>query len=468
MQGLVALSLFYIAALFVMDFNANHVEGVGIGYGLVGLNLLALGIRVWRGHQSGAIVTSLAISVILLSVYLLLSEFIQIAVSPIFGPTLQIGGLAFLLALSCLIILAPSSVLRRWPVKVNLRGLAMGLVPLMSVLPLVWFTQAAFDEERARWFEDRQQDWQPAAYRAMTFGGCTSSFIGSSYTQSLAGPGDSIQSFPAAVEIVKAIREAGGVVIRIGASDDAWQLNDTEDIRLSDALVEAVRGLGGKLMLADNQHPEHLRYYPVSWEEFKGIHLRRIAFLTQRYRPDYYNVVTEVSSYHKAGVKGHFDVGEWVRQTEQAVDLVKQINPQTKTSVSIVPEERNDERFFQEVLKLKNLDIVGFDIYFRDQFQAAERLLATAHPHRFGKQLWITETWNGLAFPWARPSKAKEDAKWIRTAFLFAQKNNLDGFLPWPFGYFNVYYEPWSQREVDYSGRTLAFQAYKEVIEKVR
>jgi hypothetical protein len=300
----------------------------------------------------------------------------------------------------------------------------------------------------------------------MKFGVDTQIFIGMG---ELPTEDKNLSSYAFSEQLLPVFLELDLDILRIGVVDDAWRLHNTKEITLSDQLMKLIKASGKELLVADTQHSPYLLNHPVSWEEFQRIHLKRIEFFTLRYNPDYYCVVVEPSVYHYHGVKGDMDPEKWVEQTEAAVNLVKGLNRNIQTVVSVGPEAENDRIYLQKVFSVKNLDIIGLEAYYPRDIEELEKLLHNI-PDRQGKKLWITETWSGMPFPYTKVrGKESEDAKWLKAMMYFVQTYRFDGLLVWPFQYF-VTYERFDNTEepVDFSKRTASFFAYKELIEEVR
>ncbi len=315
------------------------------------------------------------------------------------------------------------------------------------------------------WLDARIKEWKPSKFHPMILGVDTQVFIGGGY---LAQEKKNIESYAFAEEMLKVAVESGVEIIRIGALDDAWRRGDTREIVLADKLVAKIRESGLKLLMVDTQHSEYLSKHPVTWDQFRSIHLQRVKRFTRRYHPDFYVVVTEPSTYLHWGIQGRPDIKEWVRLTRSAAEAVKQIRPGTKTGICIDVGDRYNEEYYRRVLALQDLDIVGMEIYKPSQFAEAEALLSD-HPHRHGKALWLFETWSGMPYPFTNvPTKEREDAKWIEASVYFAQRHQYDAYLVWPFQYFITYDRDYDRTgRVDYTGRTRPFSVFKKLVGEI-
>jgi len=323
-----------------------------------------------------------------------------------------------------------------------------------------------------RWLDERLASWDPkrrgaSSLPSLTFGVAAGIMIGQ--VGDLPGDGTDIHSYAIADKMLDVFRELPIDVIRVGGLDDSWRLGNREEIDLADKLMEKVRRAGWKLFIADTQHSAHLFSNPVSWEEFQRIHLRRIEFLARRYRPQYYAVVTEASTYHAFGVKGKMDVDRWVGQTRRALAVVRQVDPLIRTAVVIGPENAAEQAFFRKLLRVPNLDIIALEIYYPHEFPVLDRLLAE-HPHKFGKQLWVGESWSGMPSPYTNvPDKEAEDEKWVKLIAYYALAHDFDAVMFWPFQYFVTYTKfQEGTGSIDFSKRTRPFRAYKQLIRELK
>ncbi len=314
-----------------------------------------------------------------------------------------------------------------------------------------------------KWLNARIKEWKPSRLRPMKFGINTQVFLGAGY---LSQGKNTTESIEFAKEMIGAAKECGVEIIRVGGLDDAWRTDNQKEIELADRLVKDIKSNGLKLMIVDTQHSEYLMKNPVVWDKFKSIHKERVSRITKRYKPDYYVVVIEPTTYHYWGVKEKLDLSKWEKLTRAGIEAVKTLSPKTLTGICIDMGDVTNETYFSKVLHMKNLDIVGIQIYKPYQFERAQALLKD-HPHKFGKQLWMLETWSGMPYPFTNiTSKEEEDAKWIEASFYFAQKNDFDGYLPWPFQYFITYDRIYDKTgRINYKNRTRPFTTYKKLIE---
>ena len=316
------------------------------------------------------------------------------------------------------------------------------------------------------WLDNSIREWQPEKYYPMKFGVDTQIFVGMGELET---DEKNLSSYAFSDGMLDVFLELDLDVIRVGVLDDAWRLGKKKEIELSDRLIKKIRKSGKKLFLADTQHSPYLLENKVSWKEFQKIHLERLELFAKRYKPDYFCVVTEPSVYHDFGIKGGMDPEKWLIQTRKAADLVKKINSKIKTIVSVRQEHERDDIYLKQVFTLKNVDIVGVEAYYPDDLRKIREVLQ-AIPDRHGKKIWITESWNGMPFPYTTvKDKAMEDAEWIRAVTYFAQKHGFEGLFLWPFQYF-VTYERFDNKEgrIDFSKRTESYRSFRKVISEVK
>ncbi|MBU4141378.1 hypothetical protein KKE99_00700, partial [Patescibacteria group bacterium] len=146
---------------------------------------------------------------------------------------------------------------------------------------------------------------------------------------------------------------------------------------------------------------------------------------------------------------------------------------------------KEELRFLRLVSNIKDLDIVGFNIYgMQGIYSEYSGYLgkgdvvgsAIDYANSKGKETWMLETWtSAMNTPQEKARSVEEymkpiDAKWIRLMAYYAQKHNMSGIVPFFTGKF-VYYGS-EQNEfvsaLNNKQRTPAFHAYKAVIEEVK
>lgn len=262
---------------------------------------------------------------------------------------------------------------------------------------------------------------------------------------------------------INAALETGAVTVRVGAVDDAWILGNKEEIELDDRLIERLKKKGASLFFWDWQYSSVLSRKKVSWNEYKKLHLKRIEFFINRYRPDYYSIVTEPTASQYYNVNEKVGLEQWFEHIREMTDHLKARYPGLKLAVLAVPGE--DDAFLEGVLDIKGLDIIGIEIYYRRHVEALERYLEKHHPHDRGKQIWMLETWAGMPYPFTKvKDKEKEDIDWMKMMVNIAKNNGFDGFMPWPWMYFISYDSNFLMSpRPDFSSRTEIFRIYRDL-----
>ncbi|MFQ6089350.1 MAG: hypothetical protein ACE5K0_10675 [Candidatus Methanofastidiosia archaeon] len=306
------------------------------------------------------------------------------------------------------------------------------------------------------------EEFEPTKEREIKIGINSNVFLEYSLTQE-----ETFETFEYSVKFLDVFKETGVKLVRVGASFDAWVLGNKREQEFDDLYIEELRKRGFELFLADTQHQSYLTKNPLSWNEFKKIHLERIRFYVKRYSPEYYSVVTELLIYHNFNIKDDFDVDEWVSHTQNLPNVVKEVSSKTKTIVYITADSipKGGGEYFLKVLDMKNLDIIGIDFYSAKGFKLTDELLKISHSQEHKKELWLPETWYGLTFLCSPQWKENLDAKWIEACYNYAKSRNFDAYLPWTFGYFVTYNCEYLGEEIDFSQRTESFYTFKSLVE---
>lgn len=198
-------------------------------------------------------------------------------------------------------------------------------------------------------------------------------------------------------------------------------------------------------------------------------------------KPDYYGIIIEPETMER---KYNFEASDkdWKDLVGRISELSKQLSPNIKTAVAGHKEELN---FLRIVSDVKDLDIVGFDIYGMEGIYSeyAGNLgkgdvvgSAIDYSNSKGKETWMLETWtSAMNNSQQQALSIKEfmkpiDAKWIQLMAYYAQKHNMSAIAPFYTGKF-VYYGN-DQNEfvsaLNNKQRTPAFEAYKSVVEEIK
>lgn len=265
-------------------------------------------------------------------------------------------------------------------------------------------------------------------------------------------------------EQLKVIEETGVDVVRLDLSYDAWMINDKANIERHDKIIQQIRDDSKLLMIADKGADSFIGH-PVTWEEFKKQHLKHTRIFMERYRPDYYVVVKEPVWYRdfEKMISTETTPEMWRGLAKEACSIVKEISPNTKTAIAIYPSGEQEEEFFKKVADIDNLDIMGVDCYDdKDLGMTANKLLPYVPPD---KKIWMLESWNGGGSSYLQPWKKEADAEWINKSVRYSQEQNFGGYIVYYPLHFSSYMK---YKNVNWTQRTSAFYAFKEVVEETR
>lgn len=301
------------------------------------------------------------------------------------------------------------------------------------------------------WLDQKLAEWKPAAYHPMAFGALFPplSYGGEIY-QDDTKFSDTYLSF---------LDELKLDIMRIDLYYDIWLNKDTRHIAVVDEIIKHIREKNYKLMIADSSAEQYQRKY-MSWDGFSAAYLNRVETLTERYKPEYYVIVKEITWYDKIGnLKSTPTTEQWANLTRELAKTLKRISPETLVAVGFVPQD--EKEYFYRVLEIEEVDIVGFDIYDKDWSLPASGELAVLAKNK-GKEAWVLETWLHYLPSTGKPWKKELDAKWINATAYYAQRNNLDGYMT----FFTRHFFSYSDKQIE--GFTPAFYAYKSVIEEVK
>ncbi len=305
-------------------------------------------------------------------------------------------------------------------------------------------------EQANAWLDKKLIEWKPAAYRPMKFG---------TLFPPLSYGGEMYQDNTNFSDIyMSGLKDLNLDVLRIDIYYDAWLNNDARHIGTTGNIISHIKDNGYKLMIV-NIGAERYEKNPVTWETYRKSMLEMVEKFTTEYKPEYYIIVAEpvTRSYggNHAETSEPVSTDEWISFTNEACNLVKSINPETKVGISTTPFE---DEYFTKAAKIDCLDIAGinvYDIYGLEKSRMTE-LLALAKKE--GKEAWILETWLDWKPSTGKPWKKELDAKWINATAYYAQKNNLDGYMV----FFTRHFFSYSDKQ--FEEFMPAFYAYKDVI----
>ncbi|MEM2902292.1 MAG: hypothetical protein QXO32_06140 [Candidatus Bathyarchaeia archaeon] len=459
---------------FIVPFTLTSILVINLealGVLIFGLGVLFIYYALRTGNPLPRLATSLTFIVLLLVFFQLFiySGVLGVSYGIIWGINLWV--FLFSAALGTAVLLAYGvKVMSEKPFK----GLKVkAYTPLIALLLISLTINVTVNTAYQNWLEGKIDRYQPEAPRLMMFG----VHVADLGVNTLTSPND-LNYHPISAEVLKAAGEAGAEVAVVFLFYDAWMEGDNTVIGESEKLVEAVKASGLRLFTVDQGARYMLQDKNLSLTEFTAIHRNYTRFFAERFKPEYYSVVSEPDTYHYTGaVKEAFNLTAWVEEAKASAREVKKVSPDTKVGVSIYYNE-NELKFYREAIKLKELDFIGLNIYSygssalhlfnTDVLEMFQQVIDQDSPRNYGKELWITETWNGVGGSLFQGWKEDSDAKWIRATAYFAEANGMEGCVI-NYGYHLISYRGlWMGGEVDLPSRTKVFYALKALTEETR
>ncbi len=468
-QGCGGLALTIIAGIMLLAAMGYGFYLWGPGLLLAsGLVLLAGTLGVWRG-QRVPVIASIAALIVAGVVGYFWQTFVMVAGRLV--PLGQIGmflgqmtGLIALLLGAALITNVASLFYwkRLWPSTA--RGLTLwvgGAVTLIVIALGLHFSQ---QQQRENWLDAHLTGWQTeASTETLTLGSNLNVTLGFTFTVLEEGDDD---RYDVRVAELQAAVDAGAAVVRMAASGDMLleaqeprMFGDEDDEaghakalarveRQQEAekrFMEAVEQTGVDVMLADYQYSLYLqvRAYEdeqgIPWDEFAQIQEERERYYARTYQPAYYEVLSQPSAYDdysSVELPEEQDAAAvWAQQAERLAAAVREESPETQIGVSIALQDELDADVYARLLQSDAIDFVGFRVYQPGAFQVLDDLFAErGHPHDYGKQAWITETWYGAC---VAPQRSQSlDAKWLAATVAYAAQGGIDAVLASDLGCF--------------------------------
>lgn len=317
--------------------------------------------------------------------------------------------------------------------------------------------------EKIKWLDEKLIEWKPAEYKPMDFG-------------------------------VYHVYASDNIFVRSNADFDIKMLDSIEEVNPDtvllyirpgayysqkeryDLFIDRIRKDGKKLFIGARFDDIKMNF--GSYSEALNDYTKNIIAAI---KPDYFGIVIEPKTMESMY---NFEASDedWKGLVERISELSKQLSPNTKTAAAGHKEELN---FLRIVSDIKDLDIVGFNIYGMEGiYPEYSGSLgkgdvvgdAVDFANSKGKETWMVETWtSAMINDQQRAMSIKEfmkpiDAKWIRLMVYYAQKHNMSAIVPFYTGKF-IYYGS-DQNELvsalNSKQRTPAFESYKSVIEEIR
>ena len=468
-QGCGGLALTVIAGIMLLAAMGYGFYLWGPGLLLAsGLVLLAGTLGVWRGQRVPVLV-SIAALILAGVVGYFWQTFVVVAGRLV--PIGQIGmflgqttGLIALLLVAALVTNVASLFYWKRLLPSTARGLTLWVGGVVSLLVIAIGLHVSQQQQRENWLDSHLAGWQAeAATDSLTLGSTLNVTLGYTFTTLEEGDDD---RYEVRLAELQAAVDAGAAVVRMTASGDMLleaqeprMFGDGDDEaglakararveRQQEAerrFMEAVQQTGVDVMLADYQYSPYLmvRAYEdeqdIPWEEFVQIQEDRVRHYARTYQPAYYEVLNEPSmyaDYSRVELPEDVDaVDAWVQQAERLAVAVREESPETQVGFSIALQEPLDADIYARLLESDAMDFVGFRVYQPGAFQVLDDLFAErGHPHEYGKEAWITETWYGAC---VAPQRSQNlDAKWLAATIAYAAQGRMDAVLASDLGCF--------------------------------
>ena len=357
-------------------------------------------------------------------------------------------------------------------------------------------------DQRENWMAEHLDDWRAqAATDTLRLGANSNVTLGYSFVSAE----DESSEVPIEDRLAEldAIIDSGALMLRLGASGDMLFERDepalfasttTEGAEGGEAsgeevdvaarierqqayeeqFMQRVVESGVDLVIADSQYTPYLlvkggEEADIAWDDFRAYHRQRVEHYATLYQPYAYEIVNEPAAYSDYSDLADFESSEqqlelWIEHTQDLIDLVREVSPDTLVGVSIAPQTEFDLDYYERVLEL-DIDFVAFRVYQPAQYDLIEETLAErGRPQEHGAELWLAETWYGYCLA---PQRSMDlDAEWLETAVAFAARYEGSVVLPNDFGCFLQPGGTLFATEIDASGRTEVWQTWQRLIEE--
>ena len=286
---------------------------------------------------------------------------------------------------------------------------------------------------------------------------------------------------------VDALKEAGVHRIDINMGLFPWLDNQRETIQKYDALIHHIRQ--AKLQLAINPQYSTMYHTFDNFEDWKTAAFKIYLKIAQRYQPDIFIIVHEPSVMNdRMGI--NVSPTKWRQFTRMTARAVKKVSPVSRCGAGVLVVLESEKPFFNEFLKVEELDIITIDIYAIKGINTANKMIPKAK--RRGKVVYIEETWRPAYYvPQAGRRETLDtisakgigneafqelDAKWLKTMALYAGTWGLEAVTPfWTQTFFKYVNEGGGALDPNYNRqvieainkgeRTSTFEAFKAIVQ---
>ncbi|NLE50514.1 MAG: hypothetical protein GX613_03850 [Chloroflexi bacterium] len=507
--GAVALTLIGVVMLLTAMLYGFYVWGPSLML-ISGLALLFGTAGIWRGARTAVaiaipVLIGLAILAALWGSYLpAASALAPLGNFNVMLPLIVIGAV-FILLLTLIVHIVSLFYWNRLR-PFSQRGLILWGAVLGFLVVLAVGFHFVQQNQREAWMAEHKDDWSAqAATDTLQLGANSNVTLGYSFVSAGAAEGEEAPEVPfdERVAELNAIVDSGAKLLRLGASGDMLFERDepvlfvaapaqgeesSEDdeaqptVDAAERIAEQqdyeaqfmarVQESGINLVIADSQYTPYLLVKggeedDNSWDDFRAYHRQRVAHYAETYQPYAYEIVNEPAAYTEFSDLADFESAEqqlelWLEHTQELIDLVREVSPNTLVGVSVAPQNEFDVDYYERVLEL-GIDFVAFRVYQPAQYDLIEETLAErGHPQEKGAELWLAETWYGYCLA---PQRSMElDAEWLETAVAFAARYDGSAVLPNDFGCFLQPGGTLFAAEIDENGRTEVWETWQRLI----
>src|SRR5690554_548210 len=504
--GGVALTLIGVVMLLTAMLYGFYVWGPSLML-IGGLALLFGTAGIWRGARTAVaiaipVLIGLAILAALWGSYLpAASALAPLGNFNVILPLIVIGAV-FILLLTLIVHVISLFYWNRLK-PFSQRGLILWGAVLGFLVVLAVGFHFVQQNQREAWMAEHKDNWSAqAATNTLQLGANSNVTLGYSFVSAGAAEGEEAPEVPFDERVAElaAIVDSGAKLLRLGASGDMLFEQDEpvlfvaapaegEDSSEAQSAVDAaeriaeqhdyeaqfmarVQESGIKLVIADSQYTPYRLVKAgededISWDDFRGYHRQRVRYYAETYQPYAYEIVNEPAAYTEYSDLADFEstaqqLELWLEHTQELIDLVREVSPDTLVGVSIAPQNEFDVDYYERVLEL-GIDFVAFRVYQPAQYDLIEETLAErGHPQDQGAELWLAETWYGYCLA---PQRSMQlDAEWLETAVAFAARYGGSAVLPNDFGCFLQPGGTLFAAEVDENGRTEVWETWQRLI----
>ncbi|MDG7000090.1 MAG: hypothetical protein JRN15_13365 [Nitrososphaerota archaeon] len=298
-----------------------------------------------------------------------------------------------------------------------------------------------------QWLEQQMVDWKPSQSQIYPL-----QWAMADLSSAYGNIGLSYNTLQVQLANLNLLYQTGAQMITLYPNYGAW-LNGTDAYSVSQqqmytAIVNNITSSGHKLVIQDSA-AEYYRQNKLTWSQFKAAWIIRDETLASLYHPAYFEVVVEPQWYWPmisnataittatnvtefALTNPVLNVTDWVALTQNLCSVVKQASPNTLCGASVPAGSmyygtlvKAGINFALDYMKgietLPNLDFLGFDTYSEQDYLATLQFIQQVGAN--GKQVWLSQAWNGLWSPPApEPQQAQADVNWSLVNYYFAFK----------------------------------------------